>query len=52
MLITQVYAYLALTFGDVKKNHMVQAAKTLTFMVPSLKDTSEGEMAGFVCILN
>lgn len=49
LLINQVHAYLKLKFENVKKTHMVQAAKTLVFMVPRLKDKTEGEMAGFVC---
>lgn len=52
VLIAQTHAYLSLKFDKVERKHMVQAAKLLVFMVPNLKDTSEGENAGFVCILN
>lgn len=50
MLITQVHAYLTLKCENVKKVHVVQAAKTLVCMVPNLKDTTQGEMAGYVRI--
>lgn len=46
-LITHAHAYLSLKCETVQKQHIVQVAKTLVFLVPSLTDTTEGEYAGF-----
>lgn len=51
VLINQSHAYLSLKCNNVEKRHMIQLAKTLVYLVPSLTDLTEGEHAGFVCFL-
>lgn len=46
-LINHAHAYLSLKCENVRKQHIVQVAKTLVTLVPSLIDTTEGEFEGF-----
>lgn len=46
-LIKHAHAYLSLKCENVRKQHIVQVAKTLVTLVPSLIDTTEGEFEGF-----
>lgn len=50
-LINHAHAYLSLKCKNIRKEDLILVSKTLVFIVPSLVDTTEGEHAGFVCIL-
>lgn len=47
-LINQLHAYLCIKSNKVDRKQMVQAAKTLVHLVPSLTDSTDGEHAGFL----
>lgn len=52
VVITQVHAYTSLKFVRVEKHHIVQAAKTIVALMPSLMDKTDGEYGGFVSFFN
>lgn len=47
-LIIHSHAYLQLKCSSIENPYVVQVAKTLVFLVPSLHDTTAGDHAGFV----
>lgn len=50
-LITHTHAYLAQKCSSIERKDLILAAKTLVSIVPCLKDTTEGEHAGFVSVI-
>lgn len=47
-LINNCHAYLMCKSDNIKREHILQVAKTLVCLVPALKDSSEGKNAGYV----
>lgn len=50
VLITHAHAYLATKCEQIEKHHTAMVAKLLVFLVPCLKDTSNGPHPGYVSL--
>lgn len=50
MVINHAHAYLSMKCQEVKKEHIIQVAKSLVYMMPCLSDSTEGDHAGYVRI--
>lgn len=50
VLINHVHAYLDHKCKIIERQHLVQVAKTLVFIMPGLTDSNGGEHAGYVSL--